>query len=158
MKRSAALLIAVVLAACGGSEGGDGNGATVPEKPTTVTLTGFEFGYEAPDGLIPAGPIESVLVNEGKQPHQAILYRLNDGIDFDTFKTKVMKDDSVLPDLATGGTDGVSEIASPGDRVSSTGDAVDPGTYAYICFVRDQSGKTSKNHAELGMIAPLRVE
>ncbi len=159
MKRVSMFVVAAFLAACSGSSDDGGTGGSEPKEDTVtkVSMEAFEFGYDVAQDVIPSGPIAMEMKNVGKQPHQALLYRLNDGVEFGTFKKKVMRDDSAIPQLATGGTDGISEVAGPGDQVSSTGDELEVGTYALICFIGDTSTTGSQNHAELGMIAPLTV-
>lgn len=155
------MVVALVLAAtaCGGADGSSTQTAATEEAELTrLEIESFDFGYEISPDPVPAGEVETVLTNVGKQPHQVLLYRLNDGVDFDEFKEQVMEDDSVLPQLAEGGTDGMRKALGTGDTESSRGDHLVPGTYAAICWVRDQSGQTTKNHAELGMITRFDVE
>lgn len=159
-KPAAALMLAAgLLGACGGSSG-EASASNQEEKaPTTrLEIVAYDFGYEIAPATIPAGQIETVLTNEGHQPHQALIYRINDGITFEEFKKQVMADDSLVPKLAKGGIDGVSEVIGNGGETLATGDQLTPGNYGVLCFVRDQSLKSTKNHAELGMIAPLTVE
>lgn len=161
-KASILLLVAATLSACG--EDSPSNAAVASEQSaeeapvSTVEIVAYDFGYRTSPEVVPAGPIETRLTNEGEQPHQALIYRLNDGIAFEDFKNKIMADDTLVPQLAQGGIDGVSEVISTGKETVATGDELTPGRYAILCFVRDQSLETTKNHAELGMVAPLSVE
>ncbi|MGI8773893.1 MAG: hypothetical protein ACR2KQ_02580 [Actinomycetota bacterium] len=155
------LLAAVTLGACAGgssAEKAEDSQADQEVQVTTIEIVAHDFGFRATPDVIPAGPIETVLKNEGEQPHQALFYRLNDGVSFEDFRKKVMGDVSLIPQLAQGGVDGVSEVVGTGKETRATGDELTAGRYAILCFVRDQSLTTTKNHTELGMIAPLIVE
>lgn len=162
MKRSLIALAMVASTACGGGGGGTLTAASGDDQkgsePVQIRLTALDFGFDIERDTYPAGPVETTLINNGSQPHQALVYRLNDGVDFTSFKQAVMEDDTQVPQLAKGGTEGVSKVLGPGVEFSTRGDTLTPGTYAVICWVRDQSGETSKNHAELGMIANFTVE
>lgn len=158
MKLLATLAACLVFAACGSDPEGTTGAPSEEAEPTRIELIAHDFGFEIADDTVPAGTMEAVMVNEGKQPHQALFYRLNDGVDFESFKKKVMQDDSLLPQLAEPGPNGLSKLAGPGEEIASATDELEPGEYAVVCFVIDQSMKTDKNHAELGMIQRLTVE
>lgn len=156
-----AMVVAMVLAAtaCGGADGSSTPTASVEEgQVTRVEIEAFDFAFEVSPDPVPAGEIETVLTNNGKQPHQGMLYRLNHGVDFDGFKEQVMEDQTTLPQLAKGGFGGVTDAVGRGGSKSAAGDELTPGTYAVICWIRDQTAKTTKNHAELGMITRFEVE
>lgn len=142
---------------------GDANGIPARDLqgenagPSRLEIEAFDFAFEI-EAPIPAGEVETVLVNRGKQPHQALLYRLNDDVDFETFKKRVMEDDSALPELADGGTDGIHVAIGNDETRTARGDELVAGTYAAICWVQDQSMRSNKNHAELGMITRFEVE
>lgn len=155
------MVVALVVAAtaCGGADGSSTpTAATEEAQVTRVEIEAFDFAFKVSPDPVPPGEIETVLTNEGKQPHQAMLYRVNDGVDFDDFKEQVREDQTLLPQLAEGGKGGVTDAVGHGDSKTATGDELTPGTYAVICWIRDQTAKTSKNHAELGMITSFEVE
>lgn len=159
MKRMLAAVVLVSLGACGGDGGAGGASASDDSSgPVTITLRALDFGFGLDEKSYPAGSIDLVMINEGAQAHQALLYRLNDGVDVDEFKDTVMKDQSTVPDLAEGGREGISQAAGPGDEASAGSYEVRTGTYALICWLPDQSLKTNKNHAELGMIEAFVVK
>lgn len=159
MKRMLAAMALVTLVACGGNNNeGTGSGSSEDPEPVTITLRALDFGFGLDEKSYPAGQIELLMINEGAQAHQALIYRLNEGVDADDFKKTVMKDQSMVPQLAKGKREGISQAAGPGDEATAGSYEVTPGTYALICWLPDQSLETNLNHAELGMIESFVVE
>lgn len=152
-----ALLIALLPPACGGDtprpEAREDSADT--DGPLLLEVTADDFSYDLMD-TIPAGPLEIRLENAGSEPHQALIYKLNDGVDYPEYLKSVLKDDSQFPALSVrvGGVNyGVP--AGQADTYEEP-DPYEPGTYALVCFIKDS--ESGKNHYELGMIAPLTVE
>ena len=144
----------LVLAGCGGGsepETPDANEA--PQTALTITTTEFAFSLE-PES-VPAGTVTTTLENNGKQSHQALFYLLNEGVSYEDFVAKATKDDTQVPQLASGGRDGVGRGGNPGTSVEHE-DELESGTYAVICFIRDPD--SGKSHFELGMVAELKIE
>ncbi len=156
VKRCAALLL-LLSVACGGAGDTAATSGDSPEAPPArlkIVATDFAFALDRP--TVSSGEVKTVLVNEGRQPHQVGYYLLNDGVDYETFVTKVIKDDSVIPQLAEGGRAGVLRAVYPGDSYVRPSDELGPGTYALICSIRDTD--SGRMHYELGMIERLEVE
>ena len=126
------------------------------EGPAKLEVTAVDFGFELDREEIPAGVVQTVLINRGRQGHQAGFYRINDGIEYEEFVREIQKDDSQIPQLAEGGRAGVVRVVNPGDSYTRPGDELEPGTYALLCSIRD--GKTGKNHYELGMVARIEIK
>ena len=79
-----ALSIVLTLAACGGADGDDGedtSSASSPSAPeiSTVEITLTDDSIELSQD-VEAEPTQLVARNEGEQPHQVYLARLNDGV------------------------------------------------------------------------------
>ena len=145
-------LLLLILTACGDSaEETEAPEATV----STLTITATEFAYSMDPESVPAGEVTTVLENKGDQAHQALFYLLNEGVTYESFVAKATKDDTQVPQLASGGRDGVSRGGNPGASAEHE-DELEPGTYAVICFIRDVD--SGKSHFELGMVAELKVE
>jgi uncharacterized cupredoxin-like copper-binding protein len=115
-----------------------------------VTVTATEYAFGAPD-TIPAGLTTLRMTNNGKEPHQAGLVRI------DSRKTlaevqRALMSPGAPPAWAVfvGGPD----VVVPGDTANST-QALSPGTYVLICFFPSPDGKM---HLEKGMIRPLVVK
>lgn len=152
MKAIPVIIVTFLLVACSSSEKVDPQ----PESLTRLAITGVDFGYRLTPTSVPAGKIRLELTNEGIQPHQALLYRLNDGVDIEMFERSVARDETSLPRLAES-VGGMTEYAATDETIVTDTRPLEPGSYAVVCFVKDQSLRTNKNHAELGMIAPLEI-
>lgn len=153
------LLVASLAGACGGNgnpaaeNGSDGGDAA--EETFLLEIVADDFSFDVTD-TVPAGLVDVRLENVGKQPHHALIYRINDGTSYDEFEKAVMKDDSQFPALAErmGGVD--AGLTSGVSDVQKSSEPYEPGTYVVVCFVRDT--KTSKNHYQLGMMNDFTVE
>lgn len=153
MKTIPVIIVSFLLVACSNPKDVDSQ----PERSLTrLAITGVDFGYSLTPSSVPAGKVRLELTNEGVQPHQALLYRLNDGVDIEMFKRSVARDESSLPRLAES-VGGMTEYAATDETIVTDTRPLEPGSYAVVCFVKDQSLRTNKNHAELGMIAPLEI-
>jgi outer membrane protein assembly factor BamE (lipoprotein component of BamABCDE complex) len=122
-----------------------------PSIPT-VTITARDFAFDMPDTL-PEGFVAVALSNQGQEPHQAVLARLDNGVTQQQFLTT----------LASGGLGGalgaISLVGGP--------DTIDPnasqtvivklvaGTYVALCFVASPDGHS---HVEKGMIKFFSVD
>lgn len=147
--------ILLALSGCGGS--GDPAAPDVGEavEPVKITIVATDFAFSLSPTTLPAGEVSTILVNEGTEPHQAGYYLLNDDVSFEEFVTAITKDDSMIPQLASGGRAGHMRGLSGGESGVRTGDALEAGDYAVLCSIRDP--ETGKNHYELGMVAELKV-
>jgi hypothetical protein len=156
MKRSICLLlIALVLGACGGTvrEGSDAPDAVA--EPFLLEVVGDDFSFELA-GTVPAGPLQIQLENVGKEPHQALVYKLNDGVGYEQYLKSVLEDDSNFPALSRR-VGGVNYGISPSvTELHVETNPYEPGTYAMVCFIKET--ESGKNHYELGMISTFTVE
>lgn len=149
------LLAAAVLASCGGSAAGDSSDGEEDGQLFTIEIVSDDFSFAGPE-VVPAGPVEISLENVGKQPHQALIYRLNDGTAYEEYVAAVVEDDSNVPALSER-QGGVNKGLGTGEsQVDKESKPYEPGTYAIICFVRDPD--SGKNHLALGMISRFIVE
>jgi uncharacterized cupredoxin-like copper-binding protein len=170
----AALVVAGLvpaLVACGDDDDDTTTGATSTEasedsgglssaaadaQEIEVTVPGGEDGEYAFDadleGLT-AGPVTMTLTNNGALEHQAMLLRLNEGEDADSFLAAAAADPSGLDALALvegfGGPNGVG----PGQTKAST-QVLEEGDYVLICVIPDDAGVP---HAAHGMVMPFTV-
>ena len=159
---AAAAIASVALAACTAkeNEGGgrevarDSAGAAKPEVSAganVVTVTAKDYTFDAPAEL-PAGLTTFRLVNQGPDLHHVQLIKLEDG------KTA----DDLLAAIKSGGPppkwakDAGGVNPPPGGGEANATFTLEPGTYAYTCFI--PTAKTGMvPHIAKGMIRPLTV-
>jgi hypothetical protein len=103
-----------------------------------VTIVAHDHSYQAPD-TIPAGFTDFRLVNRGEESHGATIVRLGDGRPLQEYLAAYVEANRIggpRPDWATfhGGP-----LAPPGGAATVTVD-LDPGNYAWVCFVPGPDG------------------
>ena len=165
-----ALVLALLLAACGDDNGGTDAGAQ-PEETTVetggddetpaeaggaglqVAVTATEFEFSGLDDTVPAGETSFTLVNDGKQPHELAMVELK--ADAPPLKELLelpeKKAESYFTDLG-------HAFAKPGKSQENafTAELTSGTRYAYVCFVQDPKTKTP--HAFLGMVGEFTAE
>ena len=123
--------------------------ASAPASPQLVHVKAADFKFDMP-ASVPAGPVNFHLMNEGKELHQAMVVRLDDG---KTLKdlAEAMKTEGPPPPWLkfVGGPNGVA----PGGTASSTL-LLTPGQYAVICF---SPGADGVPHMAKGMVQGFEV-
>jgi plastocyanin len=166
-----ALMLALFMAACGSDDGDTDSGAQ-PEETSVetggtdeeteeapggagsqVAVTATEFEFTGIDPTLPAGETTFNFVNDGKQPHEFVLFKLTDdapALD-KLLKLPQKKAESYFegePDAA---------FAKPGEsQEGAFTTELTAGNYAYVCFVEDK--KTKQPHAFLGMVGAFAVQ
>lgn len=165
-----ALMLALLLAACGSDDGGDTDaGAQETSQPEEteepeeteaapgegggqVVVTATEFEFDLPETL-PAGETTVNFVNAGEQPHELLMFKLSDD-------APPMEELIQLPQKeAEGFFEGPpsSAFAKPGEsQEGAFTTELTTGRYGYVCFVEDK--KSKKPHAFLGMSGEFAVE
>lgn len=153
-------VMALVGAACGGSERAGKPSGPAREAVQELTIVATEFGFDlgGVDSVAP-GEIQLTLENIGKQSHEAQLYLLNEGVTYEEFAA-VAAAEGTTTDLPLE----AAAMVTPGRGVTSnvgSGDSrtvpapVEGGTYAFVCHLLDP--KSLNPHFTLGMMAPLKV-
>ena len=149
------LLMAAALASCGGSAAGGSADGTSDEQPFTIEIVADDFSFAVPE-VVPAGRVEISLENIGEQPHQALIYRLNNDVAYEDYVAAVLEDDANVPALSER-LGGVNWGLGTGDsQVDKESKPYEPGIYAVMCFIRDPD--SGKSHLALGMISRFTVE
>ena len=120
-----------------------GQPAAPPTTNGTITLK--DFAFVLPSGN-QTGPQTWNVVNQGPQPHEMTLFRLNPGKSV----TDLLSGSGPPPAVTLGGV----QALQAGKNNWLTVD-LQPATYALVCFVPDPA--TGKAHAELGMVAEFQV-
>ncbi len=122
------------------------------EVPTPdVVVHMYDFGYKMPASITPGLHVWEV-INDGPEPHEMNVLKLNDGVTFDDFMTGLAAgdDDSPMPGVLMGGAQGLNN-----GLVSYIDYDLDPGTYVALCFIPDPA--TGKPHIALGMVTSFTV-
>lgn len=133
------VLVAAVLAACSGAPAA---------PPLQIGLT--EYSITAP-ASIPSAMATFDVTNSGKEAHQAGLARLDSGKTVADFLKAVADTSAPLPTWVVflGGAQ-----AGPGAPPAQFTVALEPGNYAWYCFVPAPDGVP---HVMKGMVAPMTV-
>ena len=129
---------------------GTASSTELPPGDAALTLKDFSFDLDA----LTAGKHTVTVTNDGPQPHEATIIKLNDGVTIDTIRG--MATASPAPTGPPPWTDvgGLTGIAA-GTTVNMDVD-LPAGNYAFICFIPDPA--TGKAHFELGMLGALTVQ
>jgi plastocyanin len=123
---AAAALVVCLLAACAPQES---------SGPNVVTVVASDFGYDLPD-QIPAGVTTVRMVNEGSEPHHAVIAKIEAGKTVEEL-VEQYEAQNYWPDY-------VEYVGGPGE--TDPGDtaqvtlALEPGQYVLVCFVPSPDG------------------
>ena len=120
------------------------------KSATVVTVTGTDYAFVTPD-TIPAGLVTFRLVDTGREPHQAVVMRLDSGKTLVDLQTAASSPDMRVPAWLAFPV-GVAVIA-PGDSGNATA-VLTPGHYVMGCFVASPDGTP---HIAKGMVHPFEV-
>lgn len=145
----AALLAALLVAGAAGLAG-CGEASTPRATIPSVTFVARDFAFEAPQTL-PGGLVSVTMDNQGKEPHQAQLARLHDGVTREQLVDALGKDpEAVLPLVSLVGG---PNIVEPG-KSQTVVVQLPAGEYVAVCFVASDDGHS---HIEKGMTSFFTV-
>ncbi len=158
--RGAALLfvglaLAFGVIACDDDDNGDEPGATAKNTPEAaaeipdVTIGAVDYSFDAP-ASIPGGLTHFILQNTGTEDHQALLFRLDEGVTLEDFAAAPIETEA---DAEAFGSFAGGPIAPAGGTFDSVLD-LQPGSYVMICEIPSPDGVP---HSEKGMVASLEV-
>jgi plastocyanin len=151
----------------GTDDSADGGSATTTVPPSTTEApaeapvtqidvvaggAAGEFAYTTDLTTVAAGRVQVDLTNEGALDHQAMLLRLDDGVDFPTLAAAGAESPAAFLDLVAG-FGGPNGAAPAGGRSSSVQD-LEPGNYLLACVIPDANGVP---HLAQGMFLPFTV-
>ncbi len=119
-----------------------------PPGPNVVAIAATDYAFAAPD-TIPAGLTTFKLVNQGKEPHQAVIFGAS-GHTFEEMETAAEMEGPIPAWLVFPAGPGV---AIGGDSSNATAQ-VAPGNYLIVCFIPSPDGQP---HVAKGMIRRLVV-
>jgi uncharacterized cupredoxin-like copper-binding protein len=153
------LLVAVVAALFTGCGGGDAEAAhgevvaplaAAPSSEVTITATDYDF--RASTQRIAAGRVSLTLDNQGDEPHQVQLGRVEPGVTVDSFVQAFHEHGSAAAEKALRWQTGVNGI-EPGAKATVIGD-LEAGQYLMVCFVPGHDGVS---HIDKKMVVPVEV-
>jgi plastocyanin len=128
--------------------------APIPEVEVAVHGGDQEFAFDTDLTTVPAGPVKVTLTNHGTLEHQAMLVRLEDGVDLARFAQEAAADTTGLKVLDLIDGYGGPNLAAPDGGTSSSTQTLDAGNYLLICFIPGPDGTP---HAAKGMVKPFTV-
>jgi hypothetical protein len=117
---------------------------------TVYTITASDYAFAAADS-IPAGLVTIQLLNAGKEPHQAVVLRIDSGKTMADVQTMIATPNMAIPGWVRFPI-GVGMIV-PGDTGNATA-VLAPGHYALVCFISSPDGKP---HFAQGMLRAFEV-
>ncbi len=151
MRRAAVCVVASMLlfAACGEAEESE---AAAPEVQA-LSIEAADYKFNNVPATAESGEVAFMLSNAGKEPHQAQLFKLNDGIEVGKLVDEGKKAEPERNFAALGTYAGGPNAVDPGETQASTGQ-LEAGRYAFFCQVPDAMGHA---HLALGMVSEFEV-
>lgn len=124
----------------------------VPDGYETIDLVLNEFSFGLEDD-VPAGNIAFALENQGEQPHEAVLLRLDEDVDLQ----EALQSDEEPEGLEFLG--GVFNVEAGDEYNLVFMQALDAGRYALVCFLPDtDEGPQGTPHAFKGMVTEFQIQ
>jgi hypothetical protein len=125
-----------------------------PEPPDAyASVIASDFQFDAPDTL-PAGEAVIEVQNDGPQPHEMTLVKLDAGVTFEDLQALLASEEEPAGPPPFSSAGGLGPIAA-GTSGYTTLD-LEAGTYALLCFVPDPD--SGAPHFALGMVDSFTVE
>jgi uncharacterized cupredoxin-like copper-binding protein len=145
-------ILAGALAGCDFPGMGTGGSTTTRQIPS-VTIGAKDMSFDMPESMPASGLLSITIDNQGQQPHQTNIARLNDGVTQDQFTNALKTNPNQALGMATfvGGPNTID----PGKSQTVVVD-MPPGNYVAICFLND-TNDPAKTHADEGMIKYFTV-
>lgn len=141
--------VLTIVTACGTSTAGP---TTQKRDIPAVTIKAMDYSYDQPVS-IPAGYVRVSLVNNGLQPHQVNIMRLNDGVTLDQLMANLKNPSTMGKALMMVTFYGGANTIRPGETQEVILNLI-AGNYVSICFV---TGSDNIPHFAKGMIKTFTV-
>lgn len=119
--------------------------STAAEPKSDVTVNMADFHYTMP-AEVKAGKQVWKIINDGPQPHEIVVLKLEDGKTPDDVFAFFAKPEGKPPFVSIGGMQGMNKGAAP----AFINFDLPAGTYVALCNIPD--AKTGKAHSALGMV------
>jgi hypothetical protein len=118
----------------------------------TVAATGVEYSFEGVPETVPAGIVGFELINDGAEPHEMVILRINDGVTGTVEELLALPEEEAMQNLTFVG----AAFAEPGQS-GATFPELEAGRYAAACFVPVGGGEEGPPHFMQGMMAEFEV-
>ena len=138
-----------LLASCANTPVSD-EGVTRPTPTSqssipTITITAIDYGYIMPETItVQAGLVDVALVNNGTQPHQAQVARLNPGVTSAQVLDELVTKRHLAAAFSLFTFMGGPDTISPGYG-QETILTLSAGSYVLLCFVEGQDRAVAKS-------------
>ena len=128
-----------------------GEAAASTEPTADIEVRMHDFAFTMPTS-VPTGEHVWKVVNDGPQPHEMALVKLNEGVSFEQFMEGVAAGgEGAMPGTPIGGAQALGA-----NLASYITYDLEPGTYVALCYVPDP--ESGQPHLALGMVASFMVE
>lgn len=118
-----------------------------------VDVSGEDYRFVGVPDTFEAGPVSFEFTNKGKEPHELVLFRVNDGVEESVEDIVALPEDEGRSKVTpVGGT-----FAPPGEGEYALVDLKE-GRYGVACFVPVGGGEEGPPHASRGMHAEFEVK
>jgi uncharacterized cupredoxin-like copper-binding protein len=121
-------------------------------KPASLTVKASDYKYSAPK-TAKSGEVRITLINRGKEPHQAQLFKMKKTVDLGDLVKEGKKPEPERRLTKFGEYVGGPNAVDPGETEVAI-DQLGAGRYAFFCQVPDAHGHA---HLALGMVSQLEV-
>jgi len=167
-----AVLMALILAACGSDDPSSSPAASVEtstdaspdlspgengQAMNSYAIIGTEYAFEDVPSEVPAGS-ELIFINEGQEAHEMLVVRRNDDSTVSFEEVARMDQTSAEAEIQIIG----QVVAAPGETAPESIVLTEPGDYALICFFpiapgEDDDADDLTQHFKEGMLATFTV-
>ena len=123
-----------------------------PEGATEANVGLVEFAFNLNRLSFPAGDVTFQASDDGKQMHEMGIIRLPEGVS--------LEEALQAEDLGALGIEDIAHFGpvAPGAQATWTVKDLEPGRYAYACFIPDQDDPQGTPHALKGMVGQFTVQ
>jgi uncharacterized cupredoxin-like copper-binding protein len=126
--------------------------AEAPEGATEADLGLVEFAFNLTTLSFPVGDVTFQASNDGEQPHEMIVAKMPEDV--------TLEEALQAEDVEALGVEDIAFFApiNPGAEATWTVTDLEPGRYAYVCFIPDEDDLEGTPHALKGMAGEFTVE
>ncbi|MGH9110702.1 MAG: hypothetical protein ACRDZN_00110 [Acidimicrobiales bacterium] len=118
----------------------------------TVDVSGVDYAFEGIPETTPAGTTGFRFTNDGTEPHEMVIFRVNDGVTGSLEELLAAPEEDAGQNLTFAG----AAFAEPGQWGATFAD-LEPGRYAAVCFVPVGGAEDGPPHFMQGMSGEFEV-